>query len=407
MTTVSIRAEFEAAAVDKLEKLQRRAARYGHKINWTIERRTETRERKGWDGRTEKYAQAMLDFTIEGDAPRVGPYRFIAELDRQPGGVLISALGGAEIGELGRTWDGRCEHCNKPRGRSRAFVVEHTETGERKIVGRSCLRDYVGSDVPQNALWVFTVDRSPMGDDGDEWGGGYRPWYEDTRYIIAAARAAIALWGWRPASNFTDTDSTRDYVNLLWAVGSRAKAYRKEIDMLRAEIRARAETHVSEADAILQWGADLEPRGDYEHNLKIALASPTVSDKTFGLVVSACAAYDRQKAVIAEREERAKAEAEANAASYHLGAVGERLRGELVKVERTIGLPDNGFGPSVLYVLRNEQGALLKWITGSHPRLNGKRIVAGDSFAADFTVKRHSTFRDVPETVVTRLKVQA
>src|SRR5690606_23343161 len=97
MTTVSIRAEFEAAAVDTLEKLQRRAARYGHEINWTIERRTEARQLKGWDGRPEKYEQSMFDFTIGGDAPRVGPYRFIAERDRQPGGVLISALGGAEI----------------------------------------------------------------------------------------------------------------------------------------------------------------------------------------------------------------------------------------------------------------------------------------------------------------------
>lgn len=418
MPTVSIRAEFEAAAVDKLQKLQRRAARYGHAISWTIDRRDEERRRPRWPalsteeagatGSWETYLQPMLDFTIEGDAPRVGPYRFVAELERQPGGVIVSALGGVEIGALGREWDGRCEHCHKPRGRSRAYVVEHAETGERRVVGKSCLRDYVGTDVPQNALWVFTVERSPLGDDEEGWGGGYRPWYEDTRYVIAASRAAIALWGWRPKSGCAEGEqSTRDYVQLLYSVGQTRKAWQAEIDLLRAEIKLRAEQHEVEADAILQWGADLEPRSDYEHNLKIALNADVVTNKTFGLVVSACAAYDKQQAVIFDRAERAKAEAEKNAASYHMGEVGQRFRGVTVTVERTVGLPDNGFGPSVLYVLRSEKGPVLKWITGSAPRLNGKRIEQGDTFPADFTVKRHDTFRDVPQTVVSRLKVAA
>lgn len=401
---VSIRREFEPAAVAKLEKLQRRAAKYGQSISWSIAHRDEERSRPvyGDPHRREKYLQPMADFTIDGEAPRVGPYRFVAELERAPGGVLISALGGVEIGAQGREWAGTCEHCNKPRGRSRAYVVEHAETGERKVVGKSCLRDYVGTDVPAGALWVFQFDRSPLGGDGDEWGGGYSPWYECPRYVIAAARAAIALWGWRPRS--VDGMATADYVTLLYSVGQTRVANKAEIDALQAEIKLRSDEYEQVADAIIAWGRDLQPRGDYEHNLKIALAGDNVNAKTFGLVVSACAAFDKQKAIVEQRAERVEREAKANAASYHVGQPGERLRGVRVTVERTIGLPDNGFGPSVLYVLRQADGAVLKWITGSGPRVNGKAIDAGDEFAADFTVKKHADYNGTPQTVVNRLK---
>lgn len=407
MNTVSIRAEYEAAAVAKLEKLQRRAAKYGQVISWSIAHRDEERTRPvyGDPHRREKYVQPMADFAIDGEAPRVGPYKFLAELERVDGGVLIAALGGVEIGEAGRTWAGACEHCNKPRGRSRAYVVEHAETGERKIVGKSCLRDYVGTDVPAGALWLFQFDRSPLGSDGDEWGGGYSPWYESTHYVIAAARAAIALYGWRPAS--ADGLSTRDYVSLLYSVGQTRVANKAEIDAMLAEIALRSDEYERVADAIITWGRDLQPRGDYEHNLKIALNSDYVGGKTFGLVVSACAAYDKQKAVVEQRAERVAAERKAQAASFHYGDAGQRYKGVQVVVDKALGLPDNGFGPSVMFLLRTVDGAVLKWITGSNPRLNGKSIDRGDKFAADFSVKRHAEYNGTPQTIVTRLKAIA
>lgn len=407
MSTATVLAQFADLARARLEKLQRRAARYDQVIAWTETARVETRSRPLWDGSKEKYEQAVVDFDVQGEAPRVGPYRFVAEVERTPGGNLISALGGAEIGDLGREWDGRCEHCNKPRGRTKAYVVEHAETGDRKIVGKTCLRDYTGCDTPAGAIALFAYEREPLGDDEESW-GGYTPWYESTRYIIAAARAAIALWGWRPNSACAGGErSTSGYISLLWSRGKERELHRFEIDSLNGEMKLRADEYVTIADNILAWGADLQPRNDYEHNLKIALASDTVGSKTFGLVVSACAAYDKQQAVIVEREERAKAAAEANAASFHYGDEGVRYRGVDVTVERTIGMPDRGFGPSVLYMLRTADGAVLKWFTGSAPRANGKRIEQGDSFPCDFTVKRHEEYKGTAQTIVTRAKVHA
>lgn len=408
MSTVTVLAQFADLARGRLEKLQRRAARYGQVIEWAETARVETRTRPLWDGRKEKYAQPVVDFDVRGEAPRVGPYRFVAEVERTPAGNLIAALGGVEIGDLGRKWEGRCEHCNKPRSRAKAYVVEHAETGERKIVGKSCLRDYTGQDTPAGAIALFQYEREPLGGEADEWGGGYTPWYESTRYVIAAARAAIALFGWRPNSACSgDERSTSSYVTLLWSVGAQRKAHEKEIAAMHEEMRLRADEYVAIADKILAWGADLQPRGDYEHNLKIALAGDMVTTKTFGLVVSACAAFDKQQAVVVERAERAKAEAERAAASRHFGAEGVRYRGVDVTLDRAIAMPDRGFGPTVLYVLRTDDGALLKWFTGAAPRLAGKRIEQGDRFPVDFTVKRHEEYKGALQTIVTRAKVQA
>lgn len=408
MTTVTVLAQFAPAARDRLEKLQRRAARYGQAIEWTETPRDEERTRPLWDGKREKYLQPVVDFDVRGEAPRVGPYRFLAEVERTPGGNLISGVGGVEIGDLGREWDGRCEHCHKPRGRTKAYVVEHAETGERKIVGKSCLRDYVGTDMPAGAIAMFQWEREPLGGDDETWGGGYTPWYESTRYVIAAARAAIALWGWRPNSARDGADrTTSGYISLLWSCGKEREVHKFEIDSLLGEMKLRADEYVRVADAIIAWAAAMQPRGDYEHNLKIALASDSVGSKTFGLVVSACAAFDKQKAVVEERAERAKREAEQAAASRWYGQEGVRYRGVDLTVEATRAMPDNGFGPSVLYTLRTVDGALLKWFTGCAPRKAGKRIERGDTFLADFTVKRHGEFRGAQETTVSRVKVAA
>lgn len=405
MTLVTVLAHYAPAARDRLEKLQRRAARYGQVIAWTETARAEERQRPLWDGKRETYEQPLVDFDVTGEAPRVGPFVFLAEVERTEGGNLI--CGKAEIGALGRDWDGRCEHCNKPRGRTRGYVVENTETGERKIVGKSCLRDHVGTDVPAGAIALFQWEREPLGaSDEESWGGGYSPWYESTRYIIAAARAAIALWGWRPNSACDGGErSTSGYVSLLWAVGQSRHHHREEIAKLEAEMTMRADEYVAVADAILAWSDAMQPRSDYEHNLKIALASDRVTGKTMGLVVSACAAFDKQKAGIEERAERAVREREQGAESTHYGDVGTRYKGVSVEVLATRGMPDRGFGPSVLYTLRAPGGELLKWFTGAEPRLAGKRIEQGDKFAADFTVKAHGEFRDAQETTITRAKV--
>lgn len=64
---------------------------------------------------------------------------------------FLSSVGDNDISEYTH-WDCTCEHCNINRERNRLLVLEH-ENGKRKVVGITCLQDFLGHDV--NAILRF------------------------------------------------------------------------------------------------------------------------------------------------------------------------------------------------------------------------------------------------------------
>jgi len=394
---VEIRAEHEGAAIAKLEKLARRGLKYGQAIAWRAEPFVEERKRVRWDGKPVLVEIPMVRFHVSGEAPRVGEFKFIAQLELSPGGVLVA---GGEVGALGYDWAGECQHCNSKRARKLGYVVEDAD-GARKIVGKSCLRDHLGHDCPAGALWIFQFEREVAGFPMEEGWGGAGRWEESIIGVVAAARAAIALYGWANARSegMSSADAVSAALSPLPLKGERAKVR----DAIRAELKARGDHYEAVAQLVLDWGAALQPRGDYEHNLKVALACPAVDDRRFNLVVSAAAAYDAQVAREAERAAKAKA-VEAEGPGFHVGVVGERMESDLI-LERKIALPDRGFGPSVIYRFRNEAGAKFSWISGSAPRWKGKPLEVGDAFRAKFMVKAHAEFNGKLENKINRVAI--
>lgn len=386
---------YEEDAVAKLEKLAKRARKLGQSISWTIERYTEERGHVRVDGRKTSRKVAMVRFLIEGIAPVIEGYRMVAELEKLPAGVLIF---GEEVGALGREWDGRCEHCGHNRDRRYGYIVEN-DAG-RMIVGKACLRDYLGHADPAGALAVFQFFRQLDGLDGDEEGGwGYYRADMDVLEVIAIARAAIALYGWAPSSAGGESTSAR----VTAVLSNKPEKYALEMAKpIKTELRERADFYDDLAAKVVAWGAAMVPASDYEHNLKIALSDDYCRDRTFNLVVSASAAYDRQIARNLEREERAKVQAEQAVASEWLGEVKERLTRK-VRVERLISIGDFGFGPQVIVVMKTDEAAMLSWKTSAPAWVGGKAIDVGAEFDAKFTVKAHAEFRGAKETRVSRV----
>lgn len=413
---VPVLAIYAGEARAKLEKLQRRAAKYGQVISWSETKRTEVQIIKRPDGQEIKREIERIDFDVEGEAPRVGDFKFLASLERAEGGVLVSAVkhDGPDIGKLGYKWDGRCEHCRTNRMRQYGYVVED-EKGKRKVVGKTCLRDYVGTDVPAAALWIFESVREFGGSDEEGgWSGGYG-YAELIEGVVAITRAAIAIWGWRPSSH--EGISTSSYVSMY--TSPRRDTDRRGRDIwaderrqLDEELKARGDFYEAEALKVVEWGRNLKPRGDYEHNLKVAMSGTYVVGKTFNLVVSACAAYDRQVAVEDEAKARRLAEEAERAAinalppSKFAGSVGGKVAFDEVIVDRVLAMPDNGFGPSQLYKFKALSGELLCWFTGSFPKVGGAPVKANERFKLAGTVKSHRTYNEVEETQIIRAKLE-
>jgi hypothetical protein len=415
MPTVSIHARYKIEAEDKLAKLARRAARYGQEIKWSAEPFVVIEKRRPVAGKNEVYYEVkvpMIKYTVEGEAPSAGPYEFVAELERVDGGVIVTGRA-IELDGFGRDWDGECQHCRQNRARKIAYVVRHKEDGGFMIVGKSCLRDYTGHDTPDGLLFAFQWlrDLEAMGGDDEGGFGGRGRWTRDTLGTIAAARAAIRLYGWVPSSRREDgMRTTASVVGLLDYCSGRDKEGQKMRNALQAELERAAngdECYFDDAAKIIDWAGEMVTRTDYERNLKVALRSSYVIEKTYGLVISASAAYDRQKARRDEVAERIKAEkaAQALAANEWFGETGKRVEADLVLVSRIV-MPDRGFGESILHTFRlgNAAGPLIKWFASNGI---GIRADAGKTIKAKFTIKKHDEFRDQKQTVVSRLAVLA
>lgn len=414
MTTVTILAVRAAECREALEKLQRRGARYGQAITWTETPRTEQRGTRRVintdpaDPRPYREVPVMvdvIDVEVTGEAPRVGDYTLDAALERTPGGVMISAAPGTEksMGKLGREWDGRCDHCGSTRSRVHGFIVSKGRT--RKVVGRSCLRDYLGTDAPESLAARFALLREigSLGDE-DSW-GSWGSSLNLTADLIATARACIRLWGWRPAG--FDGQSTADQVWLRDRIvfGRGSEDAREQKRQLVAELRANADRYANEAADIIEWARGLRPgRNDYLHNLKVACGADVVATKHANLVISAAAAWDKQVAREAERQRAAEVEKAKRPASDWIGAVGERLECEAAELVSTRVLPNRGFGESTIFKFALASGAVLTWITGS-AALKGAKI--GQRFGLVGTVKAHKEVNGVRETQLSRCKVAA
>lgn len=401
---VTILAIYRAECADRLGKLAKRAAKYGQTISWTETPRTDEQHFVRPDGRKVTRTVEVVDLIIQGSAPRCGDYTLEASLERTPAGVLISSAPGTKVGKLGRDWNGRCDHCGSNRARFHGYVVRDAR-GRRKVVGKSCLRDHLGMDAPAGLAAMFKNlrDLEAAGDDEGGWGFGGR-WAELTEGVIATTRAAIALWGWRPGS--FEGKSTSSYVNLIYGPVQYdrrdGEINKEERAALRAELKTNAARYEAEAQAVMEWGRTMKPRTDYLHNLAVALANETVDGRRFNLVVSAAAAYDKQKAVEAER----KAEAEARPVSEWVGTVGQRIVGEATLL-RTITLPDYGWGAQLLFTFVDAKGAVISWKTGSHPRVDGHPMEQGRAYQLTMTVKGHAEYKGTKETRVSRVKVAA
>ena len=97
--------------------------------------------------------------------------------------------------------------------------------------------------------------------------------------------------------------------------------------------------------------------------------------------------------------------------SHHIGTVGEKMERE---VEVTATIPfTNDFGGGTIYKFKDGDGNDLVWMTSSALKTGkdeyGQDLYAGvgDKLRIKFTVKGHDTYKDVPQTKITRVKAVA
>jgi len=102
---------------------------------------------------------------------------------------------------------------------------------------------------------------------------------------------------------------------------------------------------------------------------------------------------------------KAREIAEKKAASDFVGTEGERFKNVTATLEFFKELGETQWGTKTLYVFRDENGNRLTWFSTTWIRgLNIDKLPL--SVQISFTVKKHETYRDEKQTIITRAKVE-
>ena len=354
------------------------------------------------------FERVYFHVEITGPAPVLAGYEFVATLQHENAGTILRTVPGAEVvaGELDRFRNVKphCEHCKVRRYRRDSFVVRNVETREVVQVGRNCLGRYIGGGASPESVGklaeLLISARALCDSDGyGDFGGGEMLASLPRFLMYVATSTRLDGWVSRTAARNYDKTATVDRVWRLMFPG-KSSADRQRSREFRAEItgadRDLAIKAFVEFSAFVYSG---DCMSDYEHNLRVSLASAFVTGRRAGIAGSLIAWYERRTGRAAERKARADAERAARATSEYVGTVKERSDYRLT-VTRVIDC-ESDYGVSHGHFFTDERGNVFVWWTGS------KRLETGLTYDVKGTVKKHDEYKGVKQTTLTRCKVAA
>ena len=370
----------------QLGKVNKRAAKLGLPPVRLVELGRSAKTAVSPDG--SKRSREYVKLRVEGEAPKVKGWTFVARIMHSEGGNIISSAPGMEPPPAEyRTAEPHCDHCRVNRRRNDTFVLRD-EKGEYKQIGRNCLADFLGSTDPADQIALFSdwnsVVQSLGGDDDDSYGGGGgRSSIEIVSYLTGAL-AVIRRYGFVPKSKSEEwgkqaTSSVLD--TYFFGTG-------KAANELRAEVAAVSKPDDGDrARDILGWAKDQKNQpdvSDYLWNISAAAERLLVDIRTAGLVASMPAAYERAVGGKMDKERAEKASDDAPEVTLKPK---DKFEGVLTVLKTPRW--SNDYGLTVLHIMEDEHGRFYKWKAsnedipvGSKVQIKGTvKAVGPDSYA--------------------------
>ena len=325
----------------------------------------------------------FLEVSFVGAPLIVNGYKFIGTIQHLDGVNLLRAVPGNDIPESYRTASPVCAHCETQRQRKDTFIVQN-ESGETKMIGRNCLRDFLGHN-PAQQLALLDMIRDLFNGERNE------------RYPAMATvssflnmTAAIALHS--GFSRATPSDA--------WNYLFPSPDFLKQLREGKFPDIKTSEESKALAERALAW-VNATTEGGFLANVKVAANLQGVTHREMVLCGWAVGAYiknvEKEKMMAIKINDKAAKNA-ALAGSQHVGTVGQRVEMtlKLILVKRISTQMDE----CNLYKFVTPEGNVVTWFTGVNLEIKDDETVKVKA-----TIKSFRVYEDIKETAVNRLTV--
>ena len=331
----------------------------------------------------------VFNVLLGGTVPVVNGWEFVAKIDHanKDLGNIVRALPGKTLPERFRKGECKCEHCNIKRFRRDTFILHNVLADEHKQVGRTCLKDFLGHENPENVAkmaellsYAYEVARGFR----DEQGGDRR--YLNLEDYLTHVTAAVRAKGYF-VSKSTANDNPGLLSTAFVALNSLMGGYDAVLFLEDAD-REMAVKSIEWAQAIGDDGSTLN---DYQHNIKLLAASGAIEFRSSGYAASIVGGYLRSIS-----EPHVKAEKKT---SNYVGVVDQKLEVTNATLKHTA--ETNGRFPGFMYLFEDESGNVVKWFTTKN--IQKER---GTSVSFVCKVKGHDEYKGVKSTTVSNVTIK-
>ena len=240
-----------------------------------------------------KVTEIAVEVSLDGATVKMDGWTFLAAIDHVEGLVKSAPYAPEDMNFSVYVDEPNCDHCKLDRRRNATFIAQHDD-GRLVQVGRTCLKDFLGHNVP-----LYVVDQV-WGVEDEFFGGIKDDGHRSLVEALAITNAVIRTFGWVPRSKAYNNDATADTVA--------STLYAREVPTVNGQPVFTVDDHdVEVAESAIAWAKNVEPTNDYLFNVRAVANNGFVSHKSMGIAASIISAHQRATEKELERKrERAE-----------------------------------------------------------------------------------------------------
>lgn len=377
----------------EIEKLNKKAERFGAPAI------TLTQEHKFLKQNAEGKSEMWIKVKIEGKAPMVAGYKFVATIQhKESGNIIRTAPGYVHNEQIKDFYDANpdyCDQCKKKRRRIDTFIVQD-EQGNLRQIGRNCLSLFLGGRDPKAILWYFSL-QDMAGKIIDDAGkivhkqvGKVEEFYVtfDDQFLPACA-AAVRVYNYRKTR-----DQNGDVVSNSTAAMCRDFFFYGHHNAAWEQVMGNPTPadHQMAKDILAWWQTIPKPeidKSEFLHNLDVIVRGNHICSRDFGYAAAIFPAYHRANPSTQQTTGPAKK-------NEHVGTVGSKIPPTPMKIIRQHEV-NSDYGRSYMTVAEDNDGRLFMWY-------DKQQLDTAQQYTISGTVKGQNDFKGRKQTVLNRVK---